>query len=100
MAQDLNKYFSQEDTQMTNKHVRRRSMSPSRAIREKEIRASQLSPHTQWGAPMERQTPTGAAKDGERRNPPPLLEGCKMVQPLWEMVWRSLKRFTPELPCD
>ena len=33
-------------------------------------------------------------------NPPKLLVEIKLVQPLWKIVWRFLKKFKKELPYD
>ena len=33
-------------------------------------------------------------------NPPTLLVGSKLVQPLWRTVWRCLKKLKRELPYD
>ena len=33
-------------------------------------------------------------------NPPTLLVECKLVQPLWKMVWSFLKKLKIELPYD
>ena len=33
-------------------------------------------------------------------NPPTLLVGMKLVQPLWRTVWRFLKKLEIELPYD
>ena len=34
-----------------------------------------------------------------KRNPPALLVGCKLIQPLWRTLWRFLKKLKIELPC-
>ena len=36
----------------------------------------------------------------KKRNPPTLLMGMKLVQPLWRTVWRFLKKLKIELPYD
>jgi hypothetical protein len=33
-----------------------------------------------------------AGEDVEKRNTPPLLVGCKLVQPLWKSVWMFLRK--------
>ena len=35
-----------------------------------------------------------------KRNPPALLVGCKLIQPLWRTLWRFLKKLKIELPYD
>ena len=35
-----------------------------------------------------------------KENPPELLLGCKLVQPLWRTVWRYLGKLYIELPYD
>ena len=39
-------------------------------------------------------------KDVEKGNPPALLVGMQLVQPLWETIWRFLKKLKIELPYD
>ena len=36
----------------------------------------------------------------EKREPSYTWWECKLVQPLWRTVWRSLKKLEIELPCD
>ena len=35
-----------------------------------------------------------------KENPPTLLVGCKLVQPLWKTLWRFLGKRKTELPYD
>ena len=41
---------------------------------------------------------TNIGKNLERRNPPALLMEFKLVQPLWKMVWKFLKKLKSEQP--
>jgi hypothetical protein len=35
-----------------------------------------------------------------KRSTPPLLVGCKLVQPLWRSIWRVLRKLKLDLPKD
>ena len=48
----------------------------------------------------ERQEITSVGKDLEKRERCALVVGCKLVQPLWRMVFRFLKKLKIELPFD
>jgi hypothetical protein len=38
------------------------------------------------------------ARKWRKRNTPPLLVGCKLVQPLWKSVWQFLRKSDIVLP--
>jgi hypothetical protein len=40
------------------------------------------------------------ARMWRKRNTPPLLGGCKLVQQLWKSVWQFLRKFNIVLPED
>ena len=86
---DLNRHFSKEDIQMANKHMKR--SSTSLFSREMQIKKPQWditlvrttiikkSTNNKWGS--------GCGEKGI------LLHcwwECKLIQPLWKMVWRLL----------
>ena len=99
-AKDMNRHVSKEDIQMANQHMKK--WSTSLIIRQIQIKTT-VSYHF---TPVRMANINHSGNNrrrggcGERGSVLHCWWECKLVQPLWKIVWRFFKKLKIELPYD